>query len=238
MKLHAIRRKSVPLHAEMAEHLRARILRGELQAGAELPPLSSLVKEYGLARMTVRKAMDSLEAEGLIERYSGRGTFVRAVAVVPKTALKVHADLSQLEHSVSDLEVGVGVTSELVGTVDEDGTVFRRLRRVHTRNGKPFCLIDLKLVHSVYDQAPERFDRELVLTVMRDLGVQINSAKQIVSLDSANTERAERLNVPFNTPLFKVNRTLTGAGDTVIYSAETHYPGDALQFDIEFTVGK
>ena len=75
MNLTQMRRVSVPLHAEVAELLRRQILSGTIQAGEKLPALSALTEKFGVARMTVRQAMDALEDEGLIERHAGKGTF-------------------------------------------------------------------------------------------------------------------------------------------------------------------
>ena len=77
MNLQAMKRAAVPLHAEVAEVLRHQIMSGELPAGAKLPALRELTETLGVARMTVVQAMNTLQDEGLIEKHSGKGTFVR-----------------------------------------------------------------------------------------------------------------------------------------------------------------
>jgi CheY-like chemotaxis protein len=57
--------------------LRDRIARGELAAGAKLPPHIELAAEYGVAPLTMRQVLARLEADGRISREQGRGTFVR-----------------------------------------------------------------------------------------------------------------------------------------------------------------
>src|SRR5207237_9787694 len=46
------------------------------QPGSPAPSERELVQHFGVARMTVRQALDALVAEGLLERVPGRGTFV------------------------------------------------------------------------------------------------------------------------------------------------------------------
>lgn len=58
--------------------LRERILEGELPPGTKLPPHTELAAEFGVAPLTLRQVLASLEEEGLVSREQGRGTFVRA----------------------------------------------------------------------------------------------------------------------------------------------------------------
>lgn len=66
-----------PLWQQLAGILRAQIRSGELPPGRIMPSESTLMQEHGLARGTVRKAIDALVQEGLVNRVQGRGTFVR-----------------------------------------------------------------------------------------------------------------------------------------------------------------
>ena len=67
-----------PLWIQLASILRAQIQSGELRPGRIMPSETTLMQEHGLARGTVRKAIDALVDEGLVNRVQGRGTFVRA----------------------------------------------------------------------------------------------------------------------------------------------------------------
>lgn len=66
----------VPLSRQLAAIIRNRIESGELAPGARLPGIIALAGEYEIAPITVRKALDILKDEGLIEGVSGLGTFV------------------------------------------------------------------------------------------------------------------------------------------------------------------
>jgi DNA-binding GntR family transcriptional regulator len=66
-----------PLWRQLADLLRVQIQSGELQAGRVMPSETTLMQEHDLARGTVRKAIDVLVDEGLVNRVQGRGTFVR-----------------------------------------------------------------------------------------------------------------------------------------------------------------
>ncbi|MFG3710979.1 GntR family transcriptional regulator [Micromonospora sp. NPDC047730] len=65
-------------YRQIADSLRSRIESGELPAGFTLPGEVTLAEEYGVARGTLQRALETLRAEGLIETIVGRGTQVRA----------------------------------------------------------------------------------------------------------------------------------------------------------------
>lgn len=64
-------------YRQLATILRERITSGQIPAGGRLPSLTQLEEESGLARNTVRKALDVLRNEGLIVASRGRGMFVK-----------------------------------------------------------------------------------------------------------------------------------------------------------------
>lgn len=67
---------ATPLYEQLAAILREMITSGELGPRDPLPSEPYLMGEQGLSRTTVRKALDILRSEGLIQTFAGRGTFV------------------------------------------------------------------------------------------------------------------------------------------------------------------
>jgi GntR family transcriptional regulator len=75
-------RSDRPIYAQIADELRARIKSGKYGPGSKLPSEAELVAEHGVTRVTVRRALAVLAAEGRTESIRGRGVFVREVAPV------------------------------------------------------------------------------------------------------------------------------------------------------------
>ncbi|MEM7225325.1 MAG: PLP-dependent aminotransferase family protein [Pseudomonadota bacterium] len=68
-----------PLHRQLYDQLRHKVLSGNLAAGSRLPSSRALARELGCARNTVLSAFDQLTAEGYLEACQGSGSFVTSV---------------------------------------------------------------------------------------------------------------------------------------------------------------
>jgi LacI family transcriptional regulator len=66
-----------PKHREISRQLLAEIGMGKYGAGGRLPSETQLVQRFGVSRPTIGRALRDLQAEGLIERRAGSGTYVR-----------------------------------------------------------------------------------------------------------------------------------------------------------------
>lgn len=72
------------LYGQVEFALRNKILSGQYELGEKLPSENELVKKFGVSKITIRHALARLEAEGLITRKSGKGTFVGETISVTK----------------------------------------------------------------------------------------------------------------------------------------------------------
>jgi GntR family transcriptional regulator len=71
----------LPITYQLAQLIRADIVRGTTPPGSRLPTEVQLATDYGVSVITVQRALKGLEEEGLIERHRGRGTFVSDLPV-------------------------------------------------------------------------------------------------------------------------------------------------------------
>jgi len=106
---------------EVGQTLREQIVQGAWPAGQQVPPERELAQHYGLARNTLRRVLRRLEAEGLLERHVGRGTFVRQAKAPASSPLPGPAPRQELAMrlkgaSPADLmEVRLIVEPQVVG---------------------------------------------------------------------------------------------------------------------------
>ncbi|MBN1246987.1 MAG: GntR family transcriptional regulator [Anaerolineae bacterium] len=66
----------IPLYMQLYRQLRSEIEQGALQLGGQLPSERQLAADYGISRLTARKALSMLREEGVISARRGRGSFV------------------------------------------------------------------------------------------------------------------------------------------------------------------
>jgi len=69
-----------PLHAQISRQIRAKILSGELDGGDALPSIRGLAKGQRVSVITVQRAYDDLEHEGLVQSRRGKGFWVAPLA--------------------------------------------------------------------------------------------------------------------------------------------------------------
>ena len=102
-----------PKHLRISRQLRADIAAGRHGANKRLPSEPQLVKQFGVSRPTVARALQDLQAEGLIERRAGSGTYVRVGA--PSLAASSTRQLGLLIPGLGTTEIFGAICGELAG---------------------------------------------------------------------------------------------------------------------------
>ena len=83
----SLKARNVPLYVALYADLRAKLRDGVYSPGDLFPAESELKATYGVSRITVRSALDQLVKDGLLERYPGRGSYVRVLEPQPENCL-------------------------------------------------------------------------------------------------------------------------------------------------------
>src|SRR5260221_7676946 len=68
--------KTSRLYEQIVQQVEDSILKGQLKTGDQLPAERDLAQRFGVSRTAVRESVKTLQEKGLVEAYSGRGTFV------------------------------------------------------------------------------------------------------------------------------------------------------------------
>jgi len=229
----------LPLYAQLAELLRRRIARGDWKEGDRLPSHELLTREFAVARVTVRQAITLLEEDGLVLSRQGRGTFViaRPGAERPLQVQSTLHDLAAMLRGDETQLLNVSESDAAPALTDRDGTAataYVHMRRIHLREGTPYCVISIYLDAAVFHRAPERFRRELLIPILMSMpGVTIAQAHQVLTIGTADPETAGQLGIAVNAPVAYVRRVFRTPDGTVLYLGEVTYRGDLVQLEMD-----
>lgn len=229
----------VPKYAQIADIFRQRIARGVWAKGLRLPANEELAAEFGVSRVTIRQAVDLLARDGVIEAQQGRGTFVTGTLKQDRW-LKVEttlADLAEVYRDTSPEIINISESRTDAPLFPEDGIPAAKyvfMRRVHSRNKRPYCVISIYLDEKVFRKSPRRFRNETVIPILHDMrDPAVATARQTLTIGTADLEVARLLRVPLNSPVAEVRRVFTAADRTVIYLGEVTYRGDFVRIDMD-----
>jgi GntR family transcriptional regulator len=228
----------IPRYVQLAEVLRARIARGQWGVGEKLPSLDELGREFDVARVTVRQAIDVLAREGLVSPEQGRGTFVTQKKADERRlhAVTTMGDLAELYRDTKPELLNLSEASAAPELADGEGKPAPKyfyMRRVHAIDGLPYCVISIYLDDRIFRRAPARVRSELVIPLIMSLKVKIANARQTLTIGIADVDEALHLRVPVNSPVGRVRRVFNAPDGTVIYLAEVTYRGDFVRLEME-----
>lgn len=88
----------VPIYEQISSQIKGMILSGTLKEGDSLPSMRALAQDLRVSVITTKRAYESLEAEGLIESFTGRGSFVAA----QNAELLREQNLREIERCLND----------------------------------------------------------------------------------------------------------------------------------------
>lgn len=227
-----------PLHRQITQALRARIIDGEWAAGARLPSESALGAEFLASRITVRQALGALQQEGLIYTQQGRGSFVsrpKAVQHVSRLrgfAEQMGADGYEVRNrllSLAEVPADARVAARL-GVQEGSGVI--EIRRLRLLNREPIS-VELTWLQREPGLKVARADlerRDIFVILEDDCNVELGQADLALDAVAADAELATCLKVARGAPLLRVERlTHDSAGRPVDYEF-LYFRGDAFQY--------
>src|SRR5438552_14971233 len=98
--------KTSRLFEQIVQQVEDSILKGQLKPGDQLPAERDLAQRFGVSRTAVREAVKALREKGLVEAFSGRGTFITdGTSQAVKQSLDLHARIAQPEGAIQLVEV-------------------------------------------------------------------------------------------------------------------------------------
>lgn len=228
----------IPKYLQIREAIRQLIESGHIAEEQMIPSELELCEVFDVSRMTVRQAMDALVREGILERRSGDGTFLKSlklsgsmrgirgfseelvssgltshISVVAKEIMKPNAELAKrLKITTNDKVIRV----ERVRYVDEY-SLSHETSYLPYHLCRPLIDVDLS-VHSLQQALTD------------DLGHVITHGTETVQTKQLDPHIAYLLKISPNQPCFFINRLLYTKKNQAIEYVETVVRGDKFMF--------
>ncbi len=221
-------------YQEIADAVRDRVSTGELSAGRLLPSESELSQAYGASRVTVRRALEVLRDDGLVDSRQGFGWFVAADPV--RQALgrlgtiesQLAAEGVRSERRVLDFRF-VAAPARVREVLDTETVL--RVRRLNLADDQPFALVTV--------WCPERYGAELSRAdVERSpfyelIGVELGGAVQTIGAAAASAHDGELLGVPAGSPVLRCERVTSSVDGRAVLVSEHVFPAHLTEFVVD-----
>lgn len=229
-----------PLYHQIYLAMRERIRSGALAAGDLLPGEQELARLFNVSRITVKRALNELAADGLVTRHRGRGSFISSLPAPPVVkgsfdTLIESLRLMGLETDVELLDVtdmpADSHVAPLLGL--EVGAPLQRAVRRRKLSGEPFSY----LVTFVPAEVAARYSRDDLATtplllLLERAGAAAIEAEQWITAVAADPQMAASLDVALGAPLLKVERVMRDAKGRPVQLIEAHYRPDRFQYHV------
>jgi len=232
----------LPLYARLADVLTKRIASGEWSPDAPLPAETTLATDYGVSVGTLRKAMQQLVDDGLLERRQGSGTYVRR-ARLDKSLFRFFRFASgRTQGAVPDSRIllretihaerwpdaarGLGGAEQLI-----------RIERLRLWDNKPFLAEEIALPLSPFAALMELDITELgplLYPVYEKVcGQIVASAEEFLTISEADAATARLLNCRRGAPVVSIERHAFAHDRTPLEWRRTRGRGDQFSYRVE-----
>ncbi len=232
--------KEIPLYYQLETILRNRILSGEFASDEPIPSEGALSLEYEVSRITVRRALASLEKDNLIVRKRGKGTFVS------KNGQPLSSP--QLSGAIEDIiSMGVKTTVEVVDTswVTPPENIRESLKL--RNNQKALKVEKVRYIHDdsfshVLNFIPSNIggrvprdllsEKPMLMILEEDLGVNVKRAVQTIGASIADADIAGKLRIRVGEPLLIVQRIVYDIDEIPIEYVIAQYRADKYYYTV------
>lgn len=229
-----------PLYHQLKQIVRAEIERGQYQPGDRLPSEPELIQRYGVSRITVRQAFDELEAEGLVVRRHGKGTYV--------AEKRIEQDLVRLTDFVEDMELAGLAPSSQVLTFTREPATHVVAEALALSAGEEVVRVDrLRLANTrpiAYDATwlPLRFGlllsaemltHETIYHILETCySIPVEAGIFHITAATATPVQARLLEVAPGAALLLIQRISYTTGEIPVYVQERYYLPDRVSYRV------
>jgi GntR family transcriptional regulator len=226
---------------ETYRRLSQRISSGEFKPGDRFPGEPQLAIELGISRVTLRRVLDRLTAEGVVERRAGAGTYLRMRDFDGPVTIDLASLLTRLRGQSQQLAMQLIESVEIAPPLSIYGTLrlapgerIRRIARLRLRDGKPLSYaIDYVPMRLFPRLQSEDMAGDFLLGRLVEQTGDVERGVQNVNAEAASSEIARYLGLSLADPVLSVTRCFYDGIGRGILLTQGYFRPDRfqLQFD-------
>lgn len=236
-----VSRKGRPLHAQAEEILRRMIQDKCYSDGRLLPKEVELAKSLGIARNTLRQAIDRLVYEGVLIRKKGYGTYVAPKSVLGngRNWKSFSQEMRAMGIEVRTFETSFGpkpvpaACSEFFGV--EEGRPLICLQRLRGKTDLPFVFFVSFFSPEIQLSPDEDMGAPLYDILREKYGVAVKTSRELLSASGASPFISGKLGVVENSPILVRERFVYDINDRPVEYNIGYYRADSFTYSIVFT---
>ena len=239
-------KKGIPRHTQISQWLRKKIESGEFKPEEKLPSENDLAEKFDVSRVTVRRALQSLENESIIYRCQGLGSFVsdeRAshnlvrltdfnedmanAGVSPSSVVKKFEPVNAPEWLADRLHI------------EKDKKVLQ-IDRLRLGDGQPIAF-DSTWLPIFYGQLLEKesLEKSTIYTILeQNYDIPVTKGCYRMSASLATDTLSEVLDVNTGSPLFLLERLSFTIGEKPLYYQKRYYRNDKVVYEMNLERSK
>ena len=229
-------------YAALAAAMRARIVAGEWPPGSAIPAEQALAAEHGVALGTMRRALDLLAEQGLVERIHGRGTFVRqGLSGAPMLRFfRFGAAGNETPRSRILARDTLAASAEVARTLGcGPGEPALRLKRLRSVGKQPALFeeiwLPLPLFAPLVESDPAAWGDLLYPVFAERCGVHVHRAVDTIGFGSFGAAQARALRLPAGHPCARVQRQAFDLTGHCVESRTTLGDANAFHYTVAIT---
>ena len=235
---------AIPLYAQLKEKIISDINNETLKYGDKIETEQEIMKKYNLSRITVRRAISELVAEGYLIKKQGKGTFViknkiERKIIYTSDSLKIMSFTKELKENnikasskIIDLKIVPGIEefNKKLNLNKNSKLIF--MKRVRYANDSPMTieenyfpydrfkgLLEEKIEGSLYELLEKKYNT-----------IPTRSSRQEIEIVKSDEEQSKLLNVPTFEPLFYFSGITYDENDIPIHIAKRYIIGSKYKF--------
>lgn len=233
-------KKGIPRHSQISQWLRSQIEEGVFEPEEKLPSENELAKKFDVSRVTIRRALQSLESEEIIFRCQGLGSFV-------SDSRAPHNLLRLTDFNEDMAKAGLNATSEvheftvldapdwLLGPLQlEEGTKVMQIDRLRLADGSPVAF-DSTWLPILYGQllSKEKLKSSTIYKILEDeYDIQVIRGTYRFTAAVADAKLSSELKVNEGEPLLLIERSTFTIGNKPIYFQRRYYRTDKVMYEM------